>query len=325
MQVEIFKKIKNFKFFIYTFSVIPLALVAGFLGSGKTTFLRRMSERNDGRRLAFLVNDFAAVDVDAQLLSQLDGEIVSIPGGSIFCRCLATTFTNTLKKITRMELPVDGVIIEASGMANPRALADMLRETRLDGQYELSAVISLVDPGTFQKLLKTLPAMRAQVECADVVLLNKTDLFDEETVQSTEAAIRSVRADVPVVRCIRGEAPVQLFKGASHALKLHGQPTPCRDASFLSATCHFPAKRDIGDIVEVLNRYGHILWRAKGFVPTETGLMELHWTTRAGEHDAHLDIQPSTHRSARAALALIARGDAEKELGELKDALRKPH
>ncbi|MCL1888415.1 MAG: hypothetical protein FWF96_06050, partial [Kiritimatiellaeota bacterium] len=97
--------------------MIPLALVAGFLGSGKTTFLRRVSSRNDGRRLAFLVNDFAGVDVDAQLLSDLDGEIVSIPGGSIFCRCLATTFTNALKKILRVEPPVEGVIIEASGMA----------------------------------------------------------------------------------------------------------------------------------------------------------------------------------------------------------------
>ena len=342
--------------------MIPLALVAGFLGSGKTTFLRRMSERNDGRRLAFLVNDFAAVDVDAQLLSQLDGEIVSIPGGSIFCRCLATTFTNALKKIARLEPAVDGVIIEASGMADPRSLADVLRETRLDELYELSTVVSLVDPGTFRKLLKTLPAMRAQVECADVVLLNKTDLFDEATVQATEEAIRSVRGEIQIARCVRGDAPVQFFQGISHALKIHGSLSPCRDDSFLSATFRFRAKCNIGDIAELLNRYSHILWRAKGFVPTDAGLMELHWTMRSDKwkvesgkwkvgtaaptaqvpaeggkknfplstfhfplDGGHLDIQPATAPTARPALVLIARGDAEEELGDLVADLRKTH
>jgi len=293
---------------------IPLVLIAGFLGSGKTTFLRRISERNSGRRLAFLVNDFAAVNVDAQILADLDGEIVSIPGGSIFCRCLAATFISNMKKIAAMH--PDGVIIEASGMANPRVLADVLRDARLDEQYELSTVISLVDPGTSQKLLKTLPAIRAQVECADVVLLNKTDLFDTETVQNTEAAIRSVYADVPIVQCVHGDAPIQLFQGKSHALKIHGQLAPCRDDSFLSTTCLFYKKRNIGEIVELLNRYAHILWRAKGFVPTEAGLMELQWTI------GQCNIQPAGNPATRATLALIARGDAEKELSELKKALK---
>jgi len=302
---------------------IPLALVAGFLGSGKTTFLRHISARNDGRRLAFLVNDFAAIDVDAQILSDLDGEIVSIPGGSIFCRCLATTFINTLTRIASMPSPVDGVVIEASGMADPRSLADMLRDSRLDERYDLATVVSLVDPGTFRKLLATLPAMRTQVECADVVLLNKIDAFDEGTLQDTEDAIRSVRDDVPVVRCIRGDAPVRFFRGTSNALAVHGDPTPCRDASFLSATFRFRAPRNVGTVAEILNRHGRILWRAKGFVPTETGLIEMHWTMRAGGCCGHLDLQPATTSAARPALVLIARGNAEEELGQLVEALRR--
>ena len=301
--------------------MIPLALVAGFLGSGKTTFLRQLSARNDGQRWAFLVNDFSAVNVDAQLLSELDGEVISIPGGSIFCRCLTTTFTNTLKKIARMNPPLDGVVIEASGMADPRSLADMLHETRLDEFYELSIVVSIVDPGTFQKLLKTLPAMRAQVECADVVLLNKTDVFDEDTIQQTEAAIRCVRDDVQVLRCVRGNTSIQFFRGNSHALKIHGEPTSCRDSSFLSATFRFRTPCNIGDVAELLNSYEHILWRVKGFVPTKAGLMELHLTMRSGCHGT-LDIQPATTPAAQPVLAIIARGDAEKELDNLVNDLK---
>jgi len=300
--------------------MIPLALIVGFLGSGKTTFLQRMSTHNDGQRWAFLVNDFSAVNIDAQLLAVAEGDIISIPGGSIFCRCLATTFMNTLKKIACINPPFDGVIIEASGMADPRALADLLHEMRLDEVFELSTVVSLVDPGTFLKLQKTLPAIRAQVECADVVLLNKTDIFDKETIQATETAIRRIRDDVQVVRCIRGEAPVQFFRGFSHALKIHGALTPCRDPSFLSATVRFRAPNNVGDVAELLNSYGHILWRVKGFVPTEAGLMELHWTMRSGCNGT-LDIRPATTRTARPALALVARGDAEKELDDLVKAI----
>ena len=302
--------------------MIPLALVAGFLGSGKTTFLRRLSSRNDGRRLAFLVNDFAAIDVDAQLLSELDGEIISIPGGSIFCRCLTTTFTNSLRKIVCLQPPVDGVIIEASGMADPRSLADMLRDTQLDREFELSSVVSLADPGTFHKLIKTLPAMRAQIECADVVLLNKTDLYDEATLQQTETAIRAIRADVPILRCVRGEAPVEFFKGVSHACKIHAEPTACRDESFLSATFRFTKKYEISFVASLLTRHAHILWRAKGFVPTPEGLMEFHWTMRP-ENCGHIETRPAANPKAPAALVLIARGDAERELGELIEALRK--
>ena len=300
--------------------MIPLTLIAGFLGSGKTTFLQRMSTHHNRQRWAFIINDFSATDIDAQLLTVQNGEIISIPGGSIFCRCLATTFTNTLKKIACFDPPFDRVVIEASGMADPRALADLLSETRLDEFYELSAVVSVVDPGTFPKLLKTLPAIRTQVECADVVLLNKTDLFDKETIQATEDAILSIRDDVQVVRCVRGEAPVQFFKG-SRALKIHGELTACRDPSFLSATFRFRASCNAGDVAELLNRYSHILWRAKGFVPTEAGLMELQWTMRSGNCGT-LDIRPATTLTARPVLALIARGDAEKELGDLVNALR---
>ena len=322
--------------------MIPLALVAGFLGSGKTTFLRRLSSRNDGRRLAFLVNDFAAIDVDAQLLSELDGEIISIPGGSIFCRCLATTFTNSLRKIACLQPPVDGVIIEASGMADPRSLADMLRDTRLDREFELSTVVSLADPGTFRKLIKTLPAMSAQIECADVVLLNKTDLYDEATLQQTEAAIRAIRADVPVLRCVRGEAPVEFFKGVSHACKIHAEPTACRDESFLSATFRFPRENGhscpfdsharqtdknvrsplLSAVASLLACHARILWRAKGFVPTTEGLVELHWTMRP-ENQGHIETHPAANPKAQAALVLIARGDAERELDGLVESLKK--
>ena len=299
--------------------MIPLVLVTGFLGSGKTTFLRHLSKRNDGKRLAFLVNDFAAADIDAQALTDLDGEMISIPGGSVFCRCLATTFTNALTKIAGS---ADGVIIEASGMADPRALADLLRETRLDEIYTLSAVVALADPGTLRKLLKTLPAVKAQIQTADILLLNKTDLFDEEPIARTEAAVRDVRRDIEIVRCVRGDVDIQFFRGESHAMAFHSSPAKCRDDSFLSATHRFRAQCDIGAVVETLDGYAKILWRAKGFVPTAQGLMELQWVMRADSTDCGaVDIRPATSREARPALVVIAKGNAQEQLDALVRSL----
>ena len=301
--------------------MIPLVLITGFLGSGKTTFLRHLSKRNDRKRLAFLVNDFAAIDVDAQTLSELDGEMLSIPGGSIFCRCLATTFVNALRKIARLE--VDGVVIEASGMADPCALADLLRETGLDELYTLSSVVALADPGTLPKLLKTLPAVKAQIKAADVLLLNKTDLFDDEAIRRTEDAVRGVREDIEIIRCVRGEADIQFFRGESHAMAFHSALAGCRDASFLSATFRFRAQRDIGTVVETLNRYAKILWRAKGFVPTPQGLMELQWVMRADTPDCGaVDIAPAISPEARPALVMIAKGTAQEQLDALVEELK---
>ena len=79
--------------------MIALSLVTGFLGSGKTTYLRRLVEQYRGRRLVFLVNEFSPVDVDGPVLRSAEDDVVSLPGGSIFCTCLVTQFVHTLERI----------------------------------------------------------------------------------------------------------------------------------------------------------------------------------------------------------------------------------
>ena len=301
---------------------VPVLLVTGFLGSGKTTFLREVARQCAGKRLAFLVNDFAAVDVDAQALSDVEGEMFSVPGGSIFCRCLTTTFTKTLRGIARLAPPVEGVVIEASGMADPRCVGTLLAETGLDAAFTLSTVVALADPGTFPKLLKTLPSVRSQVECADIVLLNKADLFDEAAIAAAETALRAIRDDVAIVRCVKGNAPVQFFVGQSHAMAFHAKPSACRDASFVSATVRLRAPRRLAAVIETLNRYGDILWRAKGHLLTEAGMMELQWVMNPAACCGTVDIRPAARAVTHSALALIARGNASLRLDALCAAIR---
>lgn len=100
--------------------MLPICLVTGFLGTGKTTFLKKIVEQNRDRKIVYLINEFSAHDVDGAIVSAENPDVVSIPGGSIFCHCLVTRFIGQLRKITEERGGFDGVVIEASGMANPK-------------------------------------------------------------------------------------------------------------------------------------------------------------------------------------------------------------
>ena len=145
-----------------------------------------MIHRHRDRRIAYLVNEFASIDVDGGLLAGVAGDedppdVVPIPGGSIFCKCLVTTFIDHLSALVdgHASRPLDGVVIEASGAADPSVVQQMLSETKLDRSLSLASIVNVVDPGSFLKLIHTLPNIRAQAAAADLTILNKTDVYDE--------------------------------------------------------------------------------------------------------------------------------------------------
>jgi G3E family GTPase len=79
--------------------MLPICLVTGFLGTGKTTFLKNIVAHNRGRKIVYLINEFSAHDVDGAIVSAENPNVVSIPGGSIFCKCLVTEFIGQLSKL----------------------------------------------------------------------------------------------------------------------------------------------------------------------------------------------------------------------------------
>jgi G3E family GTPase len=184
--------------------MIPIVFITGFLGSGKTTLLCRLAESGvHTRKLVFLVNEFSSLDLDGLAVNAVADEVVSVAGGSIFCRCKTAEFLHHLQTIPERfggGCPVDGVVVEASGMADPRSARRLFTEAGLDAVYEFRAMVSIADPATFLKLLHTLPVIRAQIAAADRVLVNKCDLHDEEAIAAVEAKIREIN---PAARCER--------------------------------------------------------------------------------------------------------------------------
>jgi G3E family GTPase len=256
--------------------VIPLSLVTGFLGGGKTTLLQRLIERSQGRRLAYVVNELADADVDGQLLGLGEGEIVSIPGGSIFCRCLSGEFLRILQALPARfddpEHPLEGVVVEASGIADPKVAVKMLQETRLDRVYELRCIVTVIDPGTFLKLIHTLPSVISQVEACDVALVNKTDLHEEAALRAVEEAIARIHPQARIIRSSYCRSEIDILAASPRRL-LEGEYALCRDPSFASVAVPLDAPLEIAPLLAELDRIKNDVYRVKGFVPVPDGVV----------------------------------------------------
>lgn len=253
-------------------NLIPICLVTGFLGAGKTTFLKAITRRHLRRRLVYLVNEFSPRDIDGAIVSESNPDVVSVPGGSIFCKCLVTQFIAQLQAIpARFGVP-EGLVIEASGMANPKVMASMLRETRLDTQYRLARIISVVDPGSFHKLRRTLPNIIAQIEASDLALINKADLYAVDDIQATAEALSAIKPGIEIRHCVRGETDVELFGDATPASDaFEGSLAPCRDPLYASVTLTPANGIDPEMLRERLQEVEPDIYRLKGYLHTDGG------------------------------------------------------
>jgi G3E family GTPase len=256
--------------------VIPLSLVTGFLGCGKTTLLQRLIERERGRRLAYVVNEFAEADVDGQLLDLGEDQVLCIPGGSIFCRCLSGEFIRLLEALPgRFEDlggRLDGVVIEASGIADPKVIVKMLEEHRLDRVYQLRSVVSVIDPATFPKLIHTLPNVISQVEACDVALVNKADLHEETALRGVEREIERINPHAKIVRTTYCRSDVDILAPLKRP-PLEGEYASCRDPNYQSVTVSLKHPLDPGRLMAELERIKDDVYRVKGFAPVSDGML----------------------------------------------------
>lgn len=261
--------------------MIPICLVTGFLGSGKTTLLKQIVATHRVQPLVFLVNEFSPRDIDGAIVSADNPNVVSVPGGSIFCKCLVTQFIEQMNKIPQAYPKTEGVIIEASGMANPKVMHTMLRETRLDQLYRIARIIAVVDPGSFHKLRRTLPGIIDQIETADLAIINKSDRFDEATCRQTADALREINPELEIISACRCNVPFELFPkhAPAPAIKQNGDYALCRDPRFDTRECPTPAPINPDVLTTWLKTAEKDLYRLKGSIHWQNQTYHVDWTT----------------------------------------------
>ncbi len=223
---------------------IPVTIVTGFLGSGKTTLICGLLKKIPDRRLAVLINEFGEVSVDGTLLraagKEHGAEIHDLPNGCICCT-IKDDFLPVMKQLQRRKNEIDHVLIETSGLALPTPVMRALAWPEIRNDFQLDAVLTIVDTpqllGGNLESGKPIPGADAaaapqhaasvdfilnqQLENADVVVLNKIDDLAEDSLMKAEELVRQ---KAPKVRFLELAHHAELDTRLCMGLYLHDEP-----------------------------------------------------------------------------------------------------
>ena len=237
---------------------IPLTVIGGYLGAGKTTVLNEVLRSTD-TRVAVLVNDFGEIDVDASLVASHSGETISLTNGCVCCS-LADGFFAALQTVRAVDPPVDHVLVEASGVADAGQVAQWGHTPgfRLDGVVVVADADAVVALAADAYVGDT---VRAQLRAADLVLVTKLDLVDD--VAPVRAWIATV-TDAPVVDAPHGRVPLSVLVGT--ATTVDPPLEPARHPAYVTASVESDAVVDPATLASALTDRPVGLLRAKGIV-----------------------------------------------------------
>jgi cobalamin biosynthesis protein CobW len=226
-------------------SKVPTTVITGFLGAGKTTLIRHLLQNARGRRLALVINEFGDVGIDGELVKGCndeacpDEDIVELANGCICCT-VADDFLPTMQKLLDRPNPPEHIIIETSGLALPKPLVKAFQWPGIRTRATVDGVIALIDAdavaaGRFAADEAALAAARAadptldhdspleelfeeQLACADMVVLNKTDLIDAEALAAVERQVSAeTRAGVKLIHADHGAVDIAALLGITAA------------------------------------------------------------------------------------------------------------
>jgi G3E family GTPase len=248
---------------------VPVVLVAGFLGSGKTTVVNHLLSHAGGRRIAAVVNDFGAINIDAELITGASDGVVSLSNGCICCSLesdLLRTLATLLKRDPRPEL----IVIETSGVADPTDVVRNLMDPLIWREAPLETVLCVVDATTPMAMFDD-ALLRSQIRAADVVALSKVDLADAADHARVRDAIRAIRPAAVLVDAPHGAVPAALlFASDVDRVPAPREPGPRRPAVERFETLSWTSEQPVSlsRLQEAIGRLAPKLARAKGLFDT---------------------------------------------------------
>lgn len=215
---------------------IPVTVLTGFLGAGKTTVLNHIL-RAGGRPFAVLVNDFGSVNIDADLIVAVEGERISLAGGCVCCRIRGDLLEAALQLATRPDAPAH-ILVETSGVSNPWPVAETFTTGRARRSFQLHSVLTVVDAEQSQAHPAHERLIRDQLLAADLIVLNKCDLVEAERRAELRAWLTDLAAGARLVEATEGHFPLPLlFDDHMPAVAtdfILADPAPPADATFAS-------------------------------------------------------------------------------------------
>jgi G3E family GTPase len=314
---------------------LPLLLLTGFLGSGKTSTLQHWLAHTaiPLKRVAIIINDFGSVNVDAALLARRQLELRSITGGCVCCQ----SFEELAGQISALAKnpDLDLVWIETSGLADPEEVLDHLTAPELQEETLIRRMILVVDGSDFPCSWRGRAVQEEQVRYADLVLLNKSDRIDEKTRQGVEIALRKINPSARIVATQQGKIEPSLLseEGTSSFARAHphgdgehkhhhhhdeDEPLP-HAASTLFLPLNGPVERPAFQCF--LGSLPTSVFRAKGFVRFIESPGQLHTFQQVRDQAELLVLPLENAADITTGLVLIGPHLDEKKIRELAGTL----
>ena len=191
---------------------IPVTVLTGFLGAGKTTVLNHILRAGD-RPFAVLVNDFGSVNIDADLIVSVEGERIGLAGGCVCCRIRGDLLEAALDLAARPNAPAH-ILVETSGISNPWPVAETFTTGRARHNFELHSVLTVVDAEQSQAHPAHARLIRDQLLAADLSVLNKCDLVEAERRAELRAWLTDLAAGARLVEATEGRFALPLLLDA---------------------------------------------------------------------------------------------------------------
>lgn len=243
---------------------IPLTVVGGFLGAGKTTLLNRLLAGSD-RRIAVVVNDFGAIDIDGDLLRARDGDTISLTNGCVCCR-LGGELTFALAGLRDRPDPPEHVVIEASGVGDVAAIAAF---GSIPGFRDEAAIVvaDAAGLGEGARDPRTAAHVRRQLEAADLIVVSKADLVAADVLAAVRARLRGTAPSAAVVEATFGDVPPDVLLGARDRAA-RPRPDPAADAhpGYASWSWSGAGALDGAGLAAMVGALPHGVLRAKGIL-----------------------------------------------------------
>ncbi len=266
---------------------LPLVIIGGYLGAGKTTLINHVLRQANGVRVAVLVNDFGSISIDADLIANGGGAnagVLALAGGCVCCS-YGEDLLGTLAKAASLVPTPDVLLLECSGVGLPAAVA---RTVGLSAQVRLAGVAVVVDSVDLPQRLRAPyvgDTVAQQVRAADLLLLNQADRASLAQTDATQALCCQLAPLAPQVGCARGQVPAELLLGLDGAARLRRLANTNPDTNTYTntnrhthtqASEHFrfediwlPGAQDVQAVVAGLLAAGVV--RAKGLVMGHDG------------------------------------------------------
>lgn len=260
----------------------PVYVISGFLGSGKTTLINTILDTSPvDKKIMVLVNEFGSISIDRKIIKVDPDNVVDLSGGCICCGLFLELVSSL--RFALDKLFADIILIESTGLAVPGEIARQALSPAFEGKIEFGGIITVVDASSILTL--QYPIIKDQLKTANVIILNKIDLVDSNTLDRVRKMIRSmVLPDSRLIETsfckVQYNDIISQRYNDSWIIEYVRTPQKKIDTTAGFATVSFvrhrPLNRD--KLFDLYGRLGNKIIRSKGFILTDSGKMELQFS-----------------------------------------------